>query len=368
MATSRRPTITAVASHAGVSPMTVSRVLDGRSTVVPRARRPGARFRCCLGIPTQRAGAEPASGSAIRAGRGGDHQRGEPVLRAVPAGGRGGAGRDRPDPHDRQHRRSPGREERLVAEFIGRQVEGLLMVPTGRRTICCLGRLSGVRWCWPRGRCPGSVPTRSSWPTSRARYEGTTALLERGHRAIGFLGSGMSSFTGGRRLDGFRLAHEDAGVRSATSCCGRTARRSPMTRITTESVAESLLHEHPDLTAVLCANNRNTVGLVRALARRGGLGRSADELTVLAFDDFELADVVDVAAPGHRPRRARAGPLRSQDADRATERRVRRTRPADRAADQLCTYLLDGPSPAPSLGLPRQPLASTDGNVTSCRF
>ena len=29
---------------------------------------------------------------------------------------------------------------------------------------------------------------------------------------IGFLGSGMSSFTGGRRLDGFRLAHEDAGV------------------------------------------------------------------------------------------------------------------------------------------------------------
>ena len=35
MATSRRPTITAVATHAGVSPMTVSRVLDGRSTVSP---------------------------------------------------------------------------------------------------------------------------------------------------------------------------------------------------------------------------------------------------------------------------------------------------------------------------------------------
>ena len=105
----------------------------------------------------------------------------------------------------------------------------------------------------------------------------------------------MSSFTGGRRLDGFRLAHEDAGVPVRDELL-----RQDESALTDDPdhhrvVAESLLDEHPDLTAVLCANNRNTVGLVRALARRGGLGRSADELTVLAFDDFELADVVDVA-------------------------------------------------------------------------
>ena len=80
------------------------RPVDG----VARARRPGACFRCRVGIPAERAGAEPAAGSAIRTGRGGDHQRGEPVLRAVPAGGRGGAGRDGPDPHDRQHRGQRG--------------------------------------------------------------------------------------------------------------------------------------------------------------------------------------------------------------------------------------------------------------------
>ena len=295
MATSRRPTITAVATHAGVSPMTVSRVLDGRSTVSPELADRVRASVAALGYqrneqarslrPGQRSGlvgvaitnvANPYYAQFLLGA--------EEVLAETGRTLMIGSTAD-----------SVAREGRLVAEFIGRQVEGLLVVPTGGRTHLLPRRLNGVPLVLASRQVPGIGADTVVVADVQGAYEGTTALLERGHRVIGFLGSGMSSFTGGRRLDGFRLAHEDAGV----SVRGELLRQDGSSLADDPDhhriIAESLLHDHPDLTAVLCANNRNTVGLVRALARHGGLGRSAAELTVLAFDDFELADVVDVA-------------------------------------------------------------------------
>ena len=295
MATSRRPTITAVADHAGVSPMTVSRVLDGRSTVSPELAERVRISVAALGYqrneqarslrPGQRSGlvgvaitnvANPYYAQFLLGA--------EEVLAETGRTLMIGSTAD-----------SVAREERLVAEFIGRQVEGLLVVPTGGRTHLLPRRLNGVPVVLASRQVPGIGADTVVVADVQGAYVGTSALLERGHRVIGFLGSGMSSFTGGRRLEGFRLAHEDAGVAVREDLLrhgGTSLADDPEHH---RVIAESLLDKHPDLTAVLCANNRNTVGLVRALARRGELGRSAAELTVLAFDDFELADVVDVA-------------------------------------------------------------------------
>jgi LacI family transcriptional regulator len=188
-----------------------------------------------------------------------------------------------------------GREERLLAEFIGRQVEGLLVVPAGGRTHLLPRRLDGVPMVLASRQVPGIGADTVLVADVQGAYEGTAALLESGHRRVGFLGCAMSSFTGGRRLEGFRLAYEDAGLVVDESWVRRDLSGATAGADDHRLAAEALLEEHPELTAVLCANNRNTVGLVRALARRGRLGRADNGLTVLAFDDFELADVVDVS-------------------------------------------------------------------------
>lgn len=295
MVNPRRPTITTVAAHAGVSPMTVSRVLDGRTSVSPelaakvhasvaalgyrrneqaRSLRPGQRSGLVGVAITNVAnpyyaqfvlGAEEVlaeSGRTLMVGSTADHV---------------------------------AREERLLAEFIGRQVEGLLVVPSGGRSHLLPRRLDGVPMVLASRQVPGIGADTVVVADVQGAYEGTAALLDRGHRAIGFLGCAMSSFTGGRRLEGFRLAYEDAGVELDESRVRRDLQGLTDRADDHRLAAEALLDDHPELTAVLCANNRNTIGLVRALARRGRLGRPADELTVLAFDDFELADVVDVA-------------------------------------------------------------------------
>lgn len=295
MAFSRRPTITAVAAHAGVSPMTVSRVLDGRSTVSPELAERVRASVAALGYrrneqarslrPGQRSGligvaitnvANPYYAQFLLGA--------DEVLAETGRTLMVGSTAD-----------TPGREERLVAEFIGRQVEGLLVVPSGGRAHLLPRRLGGVPLVLASRQVPGIGADTVVVADVQGAYEGTATLLDRGHRVIGFLGSGMSSFTGGRRLDGFRLAHEDAGVTVHEDLVRHDETPLGDDLDPHRAAAESLLVADSELTAVLCANNRNTVGLVRALARRGLLGRPAAELSVLAFDDFELADVVDVA-------------------------------------------------------------------------
>ena len=294
MVTSPRPTITTVARHAGVSPMTVSRVLDGRTTVSPeladrvhvsvaalgyrrneqaRSLRPGQRSGL-VGVAIGNV-ANPYYAQFVLGA--------EDVLaesgRTLMIGSTGDDG---------------AREERLLAEFIGRRVEGLLVVPAGARTHLLPRRLDGVPMVLASRQVPGIGVDTVLLADVQGAYEGTAALLESGHREIGFLGCAMSSFTGGRRLEGFRLAYEDAGIILDEARVRRDLRGLTAGADDHRLAADTLLDEHPELTAVLCANNRNTIGLVRALARRGRLGRSGDAITVLAFDDFELADVLDV--------------------------------------------------------------------------
>ncbi|HEU5486736.1 MAG TPA: LacI family DNA-binding transcriptional regulator [Microlunatus sp.] len=293
MSTTRRPTITTVARHAGVSPMTVSRVLDGRTTVSPELAERVHASVAALGYrrneqarslrPGQRSGLVGVAISNVA-----NPYYAQFVLGAEEVLAESGRTLMIGSTADEAIR-----EERLLAEFIGRQVEGLLVVPAGGRAHLLPRRLDGVPMVLASRQVPGIGADTVLVADVQGAYEGTAALLESGHRKIGFLGCAMSSFTGGRRLEGFRLAYEDAGIVPDESWVRRDLDDVSPGAGDHRAAADALLDAHPELTAVLCANNRNTVGLLRALARRGRLVRADDGLTVLAFDDFELADVVD---------------------------------------------------------------------------
>ena len=184
----------------------------------------------------------------------------------------------------------PELERQLVADFIGRRVEGLVVVPSGGTAADHLqpAALGGVPLVLASRAVPGVDVDTVLVDDVRGALEATATLLREGHRRIAFLGHRLSVFTGQRRLEGFRLAHQAAGVEVAED----------LVRVGQQDVASAqqalagLLALASPPTAVFSANNRNTVGAIRALA--GRQGRGGAPVRLFGFDSFELADLSPV--------------------------------------------------------------------------
>src|SRR5512132_1635780 len=107
----------------------------------------------------------------------------------------------------------PERERRLVLRLLRRSVDALLIVPAGGVLRCLLGELSsGTPVVFldrpPRGVAADAV-LLDNVGGARTAVE---HLLAHGHRRIAFVGDAPVRFTAGERLDGYRAALRDAGV------------------------------------------------------------------------------------------------------------------------------------------------------------
>jgi LacI family transcriptional regulator len=111
-------------------------------------------------------------------------------------------------------------------------------------------------------------------------------LLERGHRAIGFLSGPPTSHSGRNRLKGYRdsLAQAEVTVDAAwEQHCSPTVEGG-------QAAAHALLLAHPELTALFCFNDLVAVGALHACVE---LGRKVPrDLAVAGFDDIPLAALV----------------------------------------------------------------------------
>jgi LacI family transcriptional regulator len=114
----------------------------------------------------------------------------------------------------------------------------------------------------------------------------TQHLLHAGRRAIGFLAGPPASHSGRERAKGYRAALAAAGLPynpAWTSHC------SPVVQGGQETAGE-LLTTYPELTALFCYNDLVAVGALRACA---DLGRQVpDDLAIVGFDDISLAALV----------------------------------------------------------------------------
>jgi LacI family transcriptional regulator len=125
-------------------------------------------------------------------------------------------------------------------------------------------------------------------------FEATATLLREGHRRIAFLGNRLSVFTGRRRFTGFRRAHERAGVEVIDDL----VRMGQQDVESAQQAMAELLEMAAPPTAVFSANNRNTVGAIRAIAAaqrqqatRRPDGPPSPEVRLYGFDSFEFADL-----------------------------------------------------------------------------
>lgn len=258
-----RPTLHDVAADAGVSAMSVSRVLSGTGYVSPEMRRRVQRSVARLGYrrnenarslrPGQRTGLVGVIVTNI------DNPYYAQVLLGIEHG------------LDASRRRilvgmshgDPGREARLVSDFVARQVEGLVVVPSGGNDSLAtqIGDLPVVL----ASRADRHVRADTVVIDDEAgSYEGVRVLIAEGHRRIAFLGNAPIVDTSERRFAGFRRALTDAGLTVSTDLVDRSCRDIDSSRAAALRVIDTELAP----TAIFCANNQVTIGALEALASR----------------------------------------------------------------------------------------------------
>jgi LacI family transcriptional regulator len=278
----QRPTMKDVARAAGVSHMTVSRVVNGEPGVLPETaarveqairalgyqRNEMARTLRTKGQATRSIGlvvddvANTFWSVLTRAVEDEALRRGYLVLV--------GSTND-----DRQ------REQAVVSAFCSRRVDGLVVVPVaGSQQFLRTQMAMGTRVvCVDRPGDGLDVDTVVVDNRAAAR-DAVRHLLGQGHRRIGFVGDREDIWTAEERYAGYVSAVAEAGLAVEPRLVRRGVRTD--TRATA-AVAELLALPDPP-TAVFTGNNVITIGALRALPANGS--RPA----LVGFDDFPLAD------------------------------------------------------------------------------
>jgi LacI family transcriptional regulator len=269
-----------VARHAGVSLKTVSRVVNGIATVDPGlAERVRTSIRA-LGFERNAAAATLRSGHSARTVGLITADLSNSFYSAL-AGAVVGVARERGyQVIMASSEEDPERERSLALDLCERRVSGLVVVPTG-------ADLSYLKREVDRGTPvvfvdrPGSglaadVVVGDNRGGARAAI---AQLVARGHSRIGLLTDALSIYTMRERFEGARDALTAAGLPLDPSLWASDV-HSPHDAI----AATGRMLALPDPpTALVCANNRSTIGAVEALWHSG---RHAE---VVGFDDVEFA-------------------------------------------------------------------------------
>jgi LacI family transcriptional regulator len=179
------------------------------------------------------------------------------------------------------------RERELVLRLLNRSVDALLIVPAGDDHRYLLPEIGAGTPIVFLDRPPRGVEADTvlldNVGGARAAVE---HLLRHGHERIAYVGDTPPLYTASERLAGYRAALRDAGLRPDDGLVGSGSHDAASAKRSVRELLALPADRRP--TALFTANNRNTVGALRAL--RDGDGTVA----LVGFDDFELADMLSV--------------------------------------------------------------------------
>lgn len=288
---SSAPTVKDVAEHAGVSPMTVSRTLSGGKNVRAEVQERVLAAVAALGYHRNE------NARSIRPG----HSSGLIGVAITNLGnpyyGQFALGVEEvASQHGRRIMlgntgEELSRENQLISDFVGRQVEGLIVVPTGGGSEhLSAKRLGGIPLVLASRTVDGLDADTVLLDDIHGAYESTKRLLEAGHTRIGFLGNVVSVSTARRRYEGFLRALEEFGVAPDPVLI----RRGQQDVAAAREAMDALLDLDNPPTAIFSANNRNTIGALQAIGTRAQRGAASTPPTLVGFDDVELAEMMQV--------------------------------------------------------------------------
>lgn len=180
----------------------------------------------------------------------------------------------------------PERQERLVHALVSRRVDGLIVVPAGRGHAPLL-----------RARHLGQPIVFIDRPTDFADADSVTVdnrdgaraatrhLAAHGHRRIAFLGDLRAIWTAAERHLGYLEGMAEEGIPFTP----RLVRENLRSIEAAEQATRELLAAHDAPTALFTSQNLITIGAIRALQSLGCQKRVA----LIGFDDVLLADLID---------------------------------------------------------------------------
>jgi LacI family transcriptional regulator len=179
-----------------------------------------------------------------------------------------------------------GRERELVTALLRRRVDALLIVPAcgDHRYIADAGFNTKFVFL---DRPPARTKADTVLIENAAGAKRAVAhLLAGGHTRIAFVGDDLNLYTARERLTGYQRALSDAGLSP-----------DPQLVSIANSTSSAAMHAVTELlrlppgqrpTAIFTGNNRCTVGAIHAI------GTKRKRVALVGFDDFELADLLEV--------------------------------------------------------------------------
>lgn len=282
-----KPTLHDVALRAGVSPKTVSRVVNNERYVAPETQRRVREAVLALGFQPNlmaqnlRLGNAPPSIGLII----GDLS--NPFYSSVARGVEEVAReRDRSLIVASSEEHSLD-EQHLVNALIAQRIDGIILVPAGGEQGYLAPALEHGAHVVCLDRPPQNLKTDAVLldDVGGAR-RATEFLISRGHRRIGIVGDSPALYTARRRADGYRRALSNAGL----PLDPELERLNSHTVADAERAAVELMSLKSPVTAVFATNNRNCIGVLRAASDR----RHQNPPDIVGFDDFELARLLEI--------------------------------------------------------------------------
>ncbi len=111
-----------------------------------------------------------------------------------------------------------------------------------------------------------------------AAKEAVTHLIANGYKRIGIIAGPQSAVTANERLQGYRIALQEAGIKHLLVL----EQRGPFTEETGQDATNTLLNLVPPVDAIFSTNNRLTIGTARMLYMRHK--RVPDDVALVGFD------------------------------------------------------------------------------------
>jgi LacI family transcriptional regulator len=275
-------TLHEVARRAGVSAMTVSRVVNGRGRVDSETRQrveeaiqaldyvPNRIARGLISQKTQTIGiivpdiVNPFFAPVVRGAESAARKAGYRVLLCNSEG-------------------DLRLEREYIEDLVAHRVEGLLLAPASDRSRSSI--LSLLRGGFPLVLIDRALPDADCDLIVSDNAQGARRLIEHliaiGHREIAHVSDAEDTSTGRERLRGYREALEAAGIPFQLELVIRTT----VDRIGGYRAAQEILARDPLPTAIFAVNNMTAVGTMEALRERS-LSVPKD-MGLVCFDDVE---------------------------------------------------------------------------------
>jgi len=176
-------------------------------------------------------------------------------------------------------------EEDLIFDFETRRVDGMIVTPAGRDQPSLRRLVESHLPLVLAGTPPAGIDADCVLADDfGGALSSTRRLIEIGHRRVAFIGNPPSLYTDAERFRGFSAALEEAGLKAPA----RYVHRVKSDVVGYEAAARELLQGSRPPTAIFCANNRITLGVLRAMFA------TKIHVAAICFDDFEVADLVGV--------------------------------------------------------------------------